>query len=417
MLLDITCMVVCFYYLVAAFDDGKIKKHKLEEYLNMKFEISSDFMEPVIALLQKFELAIPLNINTLLIPSFLQNKEPKRLFSSDQYNFPRKKCATSFDDVSIMKCKRTDKIRFSRTDLMSVDLHSTGMCFQRLFFGHHIPTSIWPKLIARFLLTIEQNCFHKIICDNCVPNVPYKLTSSAGDAVIGSLLCTWSYGKNYIELSLGGYRILHVNALFSKEDNKIISATRSKLEDMVVYKQNDQTVEGMMVQQEGFEVNISDYVIISRSDESDEVHHSDLMSMQILSHVLEIIDEVLRDWFEGLSERGIYSDSYLSHIIPCPFCCGDLQVEKNIADHRTAFKNTMATSIAFSVQHLLQQTRVSSTITCPHHGELEIKYLAPDVVRQCHTGIHMLYIQLVLGVQLCIIRKCYVFFNMANLFA
>ena len=368
------------FILVTAIGDGKIKKHKLEESLAKTFKLPPDFMEPVITLLQNFELAIPLNINTLLIPPFLQNKEPKKLFSSEQYNFPRKKCAIGFEDTSSMKCRRTDKILFSSAELMSVDLRSTGMCFRRLFFAHHIPASIWPKLIARFLLSVEQNTFHKIICDNCVPDVPYKLTSSAGDALIGSLLCKWSYGKNYIELSLGEYSILRVNSLCSKEDNKIISATRSKLENMVVHKQNRQTVEEMMLQQEGFEVNISDYVVISRSDKSNKVHHSKHMSMQMLSHVLEIIDEVLRDWFEGLSERGIYSDIYLSHIIPCPFCCGDSQAERSSNDD-SPFKNKRATSIAFSVQYLLQQTRVSGSITCPHHGDLEIEYLAPDVVR------------------------------------
>ena len=124
----------------------------------------------------------------------------------------------------------------------------------------------------------------------------------------------WSYGKNYIELNLGEYSILRINALFSKEENKIVSATRNKLENMVVHKQNKETIEELMQQQEGFEVSISDYVVISRSEDDTKVHQSDLMSMQMLSHVLEIIDEVLRDWFEGLSERGIYSDNYLSHL-------------------------------------------------------------------------------------------------------
>lgn len=380
-------------FIVAATDDGKIKKHKLEELLAMKFNISSDLMEPIITLLQNFELAIPLNINTLLIPSFLQNKQPKKLFSLELYNFPRRQCSTDFEEQSTMK--RRDKFfSTSSAELMSVDLRSTGMCFRRLFFAHHIPASIWPKLIARFLLSIGQNGFHKIICDNCVPQISYKLTSSAGDALIGLLLCKWSYGKNYIELSLGEYTILRVNALFSKEDNKVLSVITSKLRNMLVYKQNNQTVEEMMLQQEGFEINIPDYVVISRTEESNKVHHSNLMSMQLLSHVLEIIDEVLRDWFEGLSERGIYSDNYLSHIIPCPFCCGDSQIEETIcidvdSDDSILLKNKMATctGVAFSVQYLLQQTRVSSIITCPYHGELEMKHLAPDVVRQCFSDI------------------------------
>ena len=372
-----------YYHLVATIGDGKIKKHNLEELLAVNFEISSDCMEPIITLLQKFELAIPLNMDTILIPSFFLNKEPKKLFCLEQYTFPRNKCAVDCEDISTKKC-RSDEIWCSNVELVSLDLCSTGMCFRRLFFAHHIPSCIWPKLIARFLLSTEQNSFHKIICDNCVPNIPYKLTSP-GDALIGSLRCKWSYGKNYIELSLGEYSILRVNALFNKEDNKILSITRNKLKNMLVYKQGDQTVEEMMQQQEGFEVNISDYVIKSRCEENNKVHQSDLMSMQMLSHVLEIIDEVLKDWFEGLSERGIYSDNYLSHIIPCPFCCGDSKLEETIYTcgdkGDSILQNEMGTSIAFSIQYLLQKTHASSSIICPHHGVLEIKYLAPDVVR------------------------------------
>lgn len=358
-------------------------KHILEESLATNFKISPDYMAPIITLLQKFELAIPLNMDTILIPSFLLIKGPKRLFSLEQYNFPRNKFAVDFEDISALQC-RTDEIQYSNVEFVYIDLCSTGMCFRRLFFAHHIPASIWPKLIARFLLSTEQNSFHKIICDNCVPHIPYKLTS-AGDALIGSLLCRWSYGRNYIELSLGEHSILRVNALFNKEDNKIVSVTRNKLKNMLVYKQDDKIVEEMMQQQEGFEVNIPDYTIISRPEGNNKVHSSDLMSMQMLSHVLEIIDEVLKDWFEGLSERGIYSDSYLTHIIPCPFCCGDLKVEKTChgcGDNSNGIlQNKTGSSVAFSIQYLLQKTRASSNIVCPQHGVLEIDCLAPDVVR------------------------------------
>ena len=101
------------WFSVTASGDGKIKKHKLEESLAKIFQLSPDLMEPVITLLQNFELAIPLSINTLLIPPFIQNKELKKLFSSEHYNFPRKKCAMVFeDDTSTMTSRRTDKILF-----------------------------------------------------------------------------------------------------------------------------------------------------------------------------------------------------------------------------------------------------------------------------------------------------------------
>ena len=367
----------------------------VERSLLKRFKISAEIMEPVFTLLQKFEIAIPLSIDMLLIPSFLQNKGPKRLFSIERYNFPRRKRFGSckFDDSSATKHSRNDKVRFSVLEMMSVDLHSSGMCFRRLFFADRIPPNIWPKLIARFLLSVHQNSFHKIICDNCIPGVPYKLAFSAGDALIGNLLCKWSYGKNYVELSLGEYVLLRVNAFRSYNNDKskhmTISATKKRLEIMLVHKQNGRTAEELMLNREGFEVNIPDYIIISRNTEqSIDVHKSDLMSMQILSHVLETIDEVLRDWFEGLSEEGIYSDKHLSHIIPCPHCCGDDVIEEEINgyDQDDVFPNHQNgpmtnASDAFAIQFLLQQTNKCDSVICSRHGKLKIKDLAPDVVR------------------------------------
>jgi len=364
-------------------------------------------MEPVFTLLQKFELAIPLSISMLLIPSFLQNKEPKKLFSIEHYNFPRKKHSYyKFDDSLVTKSSRNDKVRFSALEMMSVDLCSTGMCFRRLFFADRIPPNIWPKLIARFLLSVHQNSFHKIICDNCVCGVPYKLTSSAGDALIGNLFCKWSYGKNYIELSLGEYVLLRVNAFrsYNNDESKhmTISATKKKLETMMVHKHKGKTAQESMLNREGFEVNIPDYIIISRnSEQGGDIHSSDLVSMQILSHVLETIDEVLRDWFEGLSEEGIYSDKHLSHIVPCPYCCGDEVIEEfNVYDqnedvvpnHQNGPMTTNA-CVAFSIQFLLQQMNKSDCVICCHHGKVTIKDLAPDVVS---VGVMILHNEVIL---------------------
>ena len=375
----------------------------VERSLAKRFKISREIMESIFILLQKFELAIPLSINMLLIPSFLQNKEPKKLFSIEQHNFPRKKHSScKFDDSLATNYSRSDRVRFSVLEMMSVDLHSTGMCFRRLFFADHIPPNIWPKLIARFLLSVHQNSFHKIICDNCICGVSHKPTSSAGDALIGNLLCKWSYGKNYIELSLGEYVLLRVNAFqsYNNDESKhtTISATKKKLQTMLVHKKKGKTAQESMLNCEGFEINIPDYTIISRnSEQSSDIHSSDLLSMQILSHVLETIDEVLRDWFEGLSEEGIYSDKHLSHIIPCPFCCGDDSIDEEVNEYNqeddiySNHQNGPMTNacVAFSIQFLLQQMNKSDSVVCCHHGKLKLKDLAPDVVSDVYNATQM----------------------------
>jgi len=143
---------------------------------------------------------------------------------------------------------------------------------------------------------------------------------------------------------------------------------------------------------DGFEVNVPDYVVISYSKSGGEVHQSVLMSTQILSHVLETIDEVFKDWFDGLLELGIYSDKNLCHFIPCPYCYGDKSPLVTDDDNIGMIKDgsysqkfdsmTGRDPIGFSVQHCLFQGRRSGIIKCPHHGKLALKCLTPDLVNK-----------------------------------
>jgi len=397
--------------------NGKADRCVLEESLSDMFKIPKEFMEPIVALLCKFELAIPLDRETFLIPSLLL--EVNEQFSRKQYNFPQKgikslvsphgdrphavtmspdfqsangrslatRLCVSTEYLSVITQHRVDK---------GIELHSTGMCFRRIFTTDHIPANFWPRVIARFLASAES--FYKIISINCCPEIQPESFVGVGGATIGALMCTWSYGKNNIELRLGDNVILCVNALFSiknvydeKDKRKVpISHSVEKVKNMQIYCDMDTVTKANV--SDGFEVNVPDYVVISYSKSGGEVYQSVLMSMQILSHVLETIDEVFKDWFEGLLELGIYSEKNLCHFIPCPYCYGDNKAPLSTNDDYTLLRKdgssqksdllTGGDPVGFSVQHCLFRGRRSDIIKCPHHGKLALKCLTPDLVNK-----------------------------------
>jgi len=351
-------------------------------------------MEPIVALLCKFELAIPLDRDTFLIPSLLS--EVDKEFSVKCYNFPQRQAEGKVCSTTSAPHSPTANTRPRGTnEYLSVvaqhkterriQLHSTGMCYRRIFSADHVPSNFWPRLIARFLASAES--FYKIISDNCCPEVHHESYVGVGGATIGGLMCSWCYSKNSIELKLADNLILCVNALFNKKsvydkkDKRKVSISQSveKVKRMQIYCDMDSFTQINIT--DGFEVNVPDYIYISPMKCRGKMETSNLMSVQMLSHILETIDEVFKDWFEGLLERGIYSEKYLCHFIPCPYCYGDKRPSTSGArDGFYSRRSDSAEPFGFSVQHCLFQGRRFHYVQCPHHGKLELQYLTPDLV-------------------------------------
>ena len=395
--------------------DGKANRQALELSLIEKFKIPEHFMEAVITLLSKFELATPLDGSAFLIPSNLQSREAKKLeFSGECYSFPCNHTVTLYSECNSMKsfssssslnyCSLSSSgpsslsLKVQRLRTKEIMLHSTGMCYRRIFVADYVPVNFWQRLIARFLSSAES--FQKIICNNCFRNIYCENFVEIGSATIGALPCSWSYGKNHIILKLGDDTILRVNGLygFSVRGRIPISHSVSKLGRMNIY--HGHVGFEAVNANDGFEVTIPDYIIHSGPNTDNLVHESKLMSAQILSHVLETIDEVLKDWFEGLMEQGIYSDQYLTHFIPCPYCFGDtkpkdaldasLVAESSEVPHNyVKFVKPPAGPVGFSIQYCLYLARISNYVKCPNcaAGEkLPLKYLAPDLVSFTSRG-------------------------------
>ncbi|XP_065916792.1 leucine-rich repeat serine/threonine-protein kinase 1-like isoform X1 [Dysidea avara] len=391
-LFDVLTLILTLQFDYTATGDGKVSKVKLEEFLTRKLKLAPFLIDPIILLLQKCGLIVPLSSHTLLMPSLLQNIYPEKLFATEQGNFPQRRskklyfvdhCVTPARGIHLYSSTA------QQTTINYILLHFTGVCYRRIFLVHYLPVSFWPKLLSRLLSSGNFNSFHKIICDNCIPQISYKHIATNDTALIGELLCRWSCYGNCIELSLGEHIIFRINAFCTannKNNDKIpISATMSKIDDgMLIYTPHNTDRLADLKCKEGFEISVPDYEMISRTQQGSKVHYSDVMSVQILSHILEIVDEVLMDWFEGQLDKGIYSNNDdVFQLIPCPYCYDD----KCVIDSRTIEFSTYGNSyeclnncVAFTVQAVLVQVQKSDTINCLHHDSLLIKHLAPDLV-------------------------------------
>ena len=410
-------IVIIIIYVAAFAHDGKANRKDLESSLTERFRIPGHFMEAIINLLGKFELAIPLDGNTFLVPSLLHSRNTEGLrFSGKKYKFPRHKDSASVKSKqgSIRKqSSSTSSLNFcnlpSNTECFSVVaqrlctkevvLHSTGMCYRRIFVADYIPVNFWPRLIARFLSSAKS--FHKIICNNCFINVYCENLLEVGNAVIGALPCQWSCGKSHITLKLGDDVIFCANGLYGSSDvdnnrkKAPISHSVKILEKMHIYHGSDDGFKPVNIN-DGFEVTIPDYIVNSGTNTENLIHESTLMGAQILSRALEIIDEVLKGWFEGLTEHGIYSTNYLTQFIPCPYCFGDTTpkdvldatLEKDLdedpCDDEIPAKIPSGL-VGFSFQYCLHQGRLSNFVkcfnsSCSYGKRLSLKCLAPDIV-------------------------------------
>jgi len=132
---------------------------------------------------------------------------------------------------------------------------------------------------------------------------------------------------------------------------------------------------------EGFIVSVPGYSVVAVNDAEDFVC-TKTFSAQILAHVLEVIDQVMRDWFEGLLDRGIYSDDFLLQLIPCPYCFGDQHTGSVSSASSDQGYVMNCDVICFSVGFCLRKVQEMEGVECPQcRGEsLLIKHIAPDLV-------------------------------------
>ena len=372
--------------------------------------VSTKYFEAIYRLLCKFEIAVSLDSNTFLLPSVLKNSPGNKLYSSVNCNFPRaaipcsvkqKQCMDGITVLPVADCvKSTHKC---------INLHPTGMCYRRLFLAYHLPENFWQRLIPRFITTAES--FYRVILNNCIPGMKIDKLNNASDAVICNNQCRWLYWGNGITLTFGNNDVLLcVNGLYKSDTDDHqrgpLSITVDKI-STTLFQYQDEWKDRKGSKNDGLEVNVPDYLVHSSIEENGNTHTSLNLGPQVFSHVLDILNELCTEMFDGCSEQGIYSDSYFRQLAICPYCYGDKRLPDSDSDNditttdqcvranslhgwiQQSIRSThvnknaaapRANSYGFDIQFCILKAQECGTVFCPSHKIIKLMYLTPDLV-------------------------------------
>ena len=312
-------------------------------------------IESILKLLCKFEIVVKLDANNILIPSLLEDITEEQADLTQTFIFPPSDRQFTIGDITRRK---------------KLYLHSNKSCYKRIFVAPHVPVSFWSRFIARCL---SCNYFCQILV-NCGKDIAVKRCPLPNKIVVDDELFQWRYGKRSISLLFGDYLLLTVNSIRDRLSNRVIKYYDS--------------LEGAPVEccyREGFVVYVPSYTVVTHKGD-DELQHNETFSPQILAHVLELTDQVMRDHFEGLLDQGIYNDNFLLQLIPCPFCFGDKYpdtLSSIVADDEDLDARYEGLLFCFSVKFCLQKQQELEDIICFRiHSTnfLDIKHIAPDLV-------------------------------------
>ena len=353
-----------------------------------KCGIPERFAKIMFKLLYQFELAIPLSTDMLLLPSTLQCDPHNKLYSSVNCSFPPV-------DISLQK----------NISNGIINLHSTGMCYRRLFVAKHIPEKFWFKLIPVLLSSAE--IFYNILLNNCVEGMTLEKIVDVGEAVIGNHQCKCWYWRNGITLMFGDKVLFCINGLMKCGDmsddahRHSQSITTDKIKAMQLV---DESKRNQLFPEDGdgIEVNIPDYVV--QSSLNGNTHASCKLSLQIQAQVFDILNEVCIAFFRGDLDRGIYSQRYFKQVVVCPYCYGDspvtvtnppddnemVELEASTLHYvyvrQISFVNYVIQEFedvgcyGFNIWICILEAQKNGFVSCPSHGKLNLRYLTPDLV-------------------------------------
>ena len=352
-----------------------------------KCGIPERFAKTIFQVLYQFELAIPLDANTLLLPSTLQCDPQNKLYSSVNCNFPAV-------DISLPR------------EISSgiINLHSTGICYRRLFVADHVPEKFWFKLVPVLLSSAE--IFYNILLKNCVEGMTLEIMADVGEAVIGNHQCKCWYWKNGITLVFGDKVLFCINGLMKCGDmsdgahrySQFVTTDKIKAMQLVDENKRNQL---FPKDGDGIEVNIPDYVV--QSSYSGKTHASRKLSLQIQAQVFDVLNEVCIAFFRGDFERGIYSQHYFKQVVVCPYCYGDspITVTNSPDDEMGELQTTSLRDVyikrlsfinyeiekfedvgfyGFNIWICILEAQKNGCVSCPNHGQLNLHYLTPDLV-------------------------------------
>ena len=348
-------------------NSGILRKSCLQHVFNGKvFPI--EFQNEYVEFLNKFEVAIQIDKNSLLVPSCL-SCEP-RFTVHKKYNvFPRPSLSEIAKNIPEMFSNQSDNAESLSNEDGLMYPHFTGLFLRRFYFMPHVPSGFWPRIISRLL---SDTSFHSIIlrglgCDTLQVEEMVKARSSK------SSVLSWTYWRTGIELWYQTTSILRVSEITHSEAFKgctpspspFLGSTAKPMnaacdaQDLIFDLHGQWTPVDPDNSPHGIEVVISDVVsrkVVENSITVPEENMADLnesmarpldqssseqvppphskprtrepywIAAHLLANTVEVLDLLLEDWYPGIGLRNAakkFEIPFVNRIVPCPFCTTD----------------------------------------------------------------------------------------------
>ena len=311
-----------------------------------------------IELLGKFEVALVLNEEQLLVPSMLASTPHFTIHASPNV-FPRPSLEQLLASAA------------SESDGALKNLSSTGLLLRRFYFMTYVPGGFWPRLISRFLsspviVTIVLTLLG--YSKNCIQNISKKRMLGGQ---FGELGLQWSYWKTGIELWYKEHSLLRVAELVPGGAFRECKPSPPQYEHAakctvpiepcsdaadLTFDLNGLWMPVDYNPNRGVEILVKDVVCpaVLKERGRDLSSESIWPGAQLLSVVVDSIDNLLEDWYPGLGARdgGKTSESipYVNRVIPCPFCANG--AEPILSREESPYIHLSNGSLSSPVAHL-----------------------------------------------------------------
>lgn len=323
-----------------------------------------------IELLGKFEVALLLDRNRLLVPSMLP-LSPRHTMHRFKTIFPRPPINYLLDQAlrhisadqnlspfSVISDPLVQKVPMVFSTEQTPPIYRTGLLLRRFYFMTYVPSGFWPRLVSRFLTVSD---FSVIVLKALGFNE--KQINEIVKVIIAGDVSTiinleWSYWKTGVEFWYQGYSLLRVAEI--KPDGTFqdcipksnitgsswtptIPFEPSEDCDDLSFQLHGQWLAVDQTPNTGLEILVPDYicplviekeipVLPNEEEESNFESHplhqreSSWMAAQLLALIVQQIDTLLEDWFPGIGAKDggktLYSIPYVNRVIPCPYCVG-----------------------------------------------------------------------------------------------
>ena len=315
-----------------------------------KKDVSPEISQLIRTFLHDFHVIHPINEEMFLVPSAMR-PQPLLDLDFETGNFPRRPAPplgggaiANGGTLSLMNASvgggggggghvllKSAAAVVDRPVHRGLHLEETGLIFRRLFLLPPIASGFWSKLIS---LCLQKNDF-QLLVHREAPGLmfqgeaAYRLRS-----MIGSMELSWQYWKTGIILMLDDKMLLRVNSLHADEfedPSKQLPVSRTReMVNNLVYESEEQIQTPPKHFTEVIEVIVPEINILTPDVDSDPLTASSplsssltslssscsssssscscpkcvhCMSAKILTKILEIVDEVLK---QPLQQPGIF---------------------------------------------------------------------------------------------------------------